>query len=251
MSGRILRYAILAAAIAVMVALSLTRVGSISTFSSYDTGENGYQAFYNVLRAEGVEVGRAREPLGIAIKDARVWVVTSSALDSFGGAYYDKNELSTLADFVKSGGRVVAFVRDKRTEVSWLREKFKPIVFLADDYTNAALEKHPQRMRRAYDAIAGRGAVLVDERIHGYGNGRTLWSALPDPVRQAVWLVAFALAIVFIEGNVRFAPPIVRESPSDRDSSDYIMSMATLLRRARTPHPQTTTMYLAQRKERS
>jgi hypothetical protein len=103
----------------------------------------------------------------------------------------------------------------------------------ATQFTNRALSEDPRRIIKAYDVLAGHGMVAFDERLHGFGTDRTLWSVLPLPVRAAFWIVVVAVLIVLVDANIRFAPPVVREPPADRDSTAYIASMGALLRRAR------------------
>lgn len=84
------------------------------------------------------------------------------------------------------------------------------------------------------DALLTRGGtVYFDEYLHGYDAGKTFWSALPEPVHVAVYVLAIAIAAFLIEANVRIAPPIPLDAPDERDSSAYLASMARLLRRAR------------------
>ncbi len=252
--GRIAQWLTIVIALSVLVAIALTRVAQLSTYSSYDTGANGYLAFFNVLSDEGVRMQRAGRPMGLEIKDAGVWLFTSSELDrtTTGGLFYDSNEIKTLAAFVKQGGRVVAFTGSK-SDAERIKKAFK-FAFTslnANEYTNGALDKNPHALLRIYQLLAGHGVVKVDERLHGYGTDRTLWSALPAAVHVAFWLLVVALVIALVDGNVRVAPPILREPPPDRDSSAYIISMASLLRRARAPHSPGTAAFLQQRKERS
>lgn len=238
MKSRIVQWAILVVGIALISALSIGNVNGVSTHSSYDAGPNGYLALFNVLRSEGIQMQRARRSLGLEIGDANVWMVTSTTLDTFTGSLqYDPNEIKTLRAFVKRGGMVVMFTAPAEEHTVLIKTlQFTPKFFAAGDFTNAALNKNPGRLIEVYNALAGRGAVLVDERIHGYDANRSLWSALPPAVHMAGWIVLVALLIALVGANVRIAPPIVREPPPDRDSSTYIISMASLLRRARAPH---------------
>jgi hypothetical protein len=99
-------------------------------------------------------------------------------------------------------------------------------------YTNVALRDHPERALDIYRVVAGRGLVAFDERLQGYDKTQSLWSVLPPAVHVAVLLACIAVVLALIDANVRFAPAIPRDPPSDRDSSDYVRSMAALLRRA-------------------
>lgn len=236
MTARILQWIVLVVVLGGLAAMSIQNVSSASSYSTYDSGANGYLAFYDVLRDEGVSLERAGQPLGLEIAKARVWIVTPAYVD-YTVLEYDRNEIKSLQAFVKSGGRVVVFITapsDRKQIVkAW---NFTPLFLNVKDFTNSALDRSPQNLARAYDAIADRGPALVDERIHGYDTSRSLWDALPLPVHVAAYLVFLAIIIALVAGNVRFAPAIVRDPPPDRDSSSYITSMASLLRRARAPH---------------
>ena len=126
---------------------------------------------------------------------------------------------------MRGGGTVLAFA-----DVPGLRPTRQ---FPAARFTNRALRAHPTNALEVYDAVAGRGLVAFDERPYGYDRTRSLWSVLPPPVHAAVWLAVFAALLALLEANVRFAPAILREPPAERDSSDYVRSMAALLRRGR------------------
>jgi hypothetical protein len=205
MSRRIVESAVLVALLGLLVLLA---TGSLreksSTHSSYDTGPNGYRALFDVLHREGVPVTRLEEPLGLMDRSVRVLVLTAP--------YLDRSDARRLQDFRHRGGIVL-----------------RPVVA---NYTNLALSKHPQRAAEIYAAVAGHGIVAFDERGYGYDRTRSLWSVLPAAVHVAIWLAALAVLLALIDANVRFAPPIVREPPAERDSSDYVRSMAALLRRA-------------------
>jgi Domain of unknown function (DUF4350) len=205
MSRRIVESAVLIALLGLLVLLATGSLyGVSSTHSSYDTGPNGYRALFDVLQREGIPVTRLEEPLGLMDRRVRVLVLTAP--------YVDRSDARRLQNFRHGGGIVL-----------------RPVVA---NYTNLALSKHPQRAGEIYAAVAGHGVVAFDERSYGYDRTRSLWSVLPPAVHVAVWLGALAVLLALIDANVRFAPPIVREPPADRDSSDYVRSMAALLRRA-------------------
>lgn len=190
-----------------------------STNSTFDTGPNGYRALYDVLQRENVPVSRLDGPLGTLDPQARVLAVADGS--------YESNDLQRLRAFMHGGGWIVAF-----GAIPGLAQAPQLRVFDVSDYTNLALSKSPRRALAVYDAVAGKGPVIFDERVHGYDRTQSLWAVLPTPVRVAAGLAALAVILALIDANVRFAPPIMREPPADRDSSDYVRSMAMLLRRA-------------------
>jgi len=220
MSRRIVESAVLVALLGLMVAIAYGSLSEApSTHSSYDTGPNGYRALFGVLRREGIPVTRLEEPLGLMDRNVRVLALTSP--------YVDGSDARSLQMFLRGGGTVLAFGR-----TFGLPHSPRVRSFNVAHYTNLALEKHPQRASAIYAAVAGKGMVAFDERAYGYDRTRSLWSVLPPAVHAAVALAALTILLALIDANVRFAPPIVREPPADRDSSDYLRSMAALLRRA-------------------
>ncbi len=100
-------------------------------------------------------------------------------------------------------------------------------------FGNAQLRK-ADNLRFAYNAIAGHGPAMFDEYVHGYDDDLSLWGALPNSVRAAVWIVVGIVTIGLIGANVPFAPPFLPNVADERDSSDYITAIAELMRRSRT-----------------
>lgn len=83
----------------------------------------------------------------------------------------------------------------------------------------------------AFALFAGRGPVAFDERIFGYGSGRTFWEVLPLPARTAVLIACAVLLIAIAGANLPFAPPYAAPEPEVRDSRAYIASLARMLQR--------------------
>jgi hypothetical protein len=218
--------------LAVIVAISLVSTSSPpSTFSSFDAGRNGYLALYDVLARTGVPVSRLEAPLGELPKITRVLVVTAVTPPIFGTQFpmrFAPGDLKRVRAFLARGGTLLVFGR-----IADLSTTKGVRIFPVADYTNEALNRHPANAVAVYDAVAGRGAVAFDEQIHGYDRTRSLWSVLPAPVRAACWIALAALVLWLVDANVRFTPAVSVEPPADRDSSDYVISMARLLRRAR------------------
>ena len=238
MKQRVVEIAILLAVAAMLVAFALSSQGGpLSTYSTFDTGPNGYAALFNVLRSEHVDIDRLQVPLSQRDPKIRAIAFTSTLPETMAGQglIYDENDYAALAAFAKSGGKLIYFAspHDDPMRATLVRRKLHVTTLDATRFTNRALSLHPPAIVAAYDALAGHGSVVFDERLHGYSINRTLWSVLPSPVRAAFWLVVAAFVIVLIDANIRFAPPVVREPLAERDSSAYIVSMAALLRRAR------------------
>ncbi|MGB6987051.1 MAG: DUF4350 domain-containing protein [Candidatus Aquilonibacter sp.] len=188
-----------------------------SNHSTYDTGPNGYRALYGVLAREGIPLTRLELPLGQRDPQIRVLALTTAG--------YDRSDVRRLQLFMRHGGAVLAFAQIDGLHATR--------TFNAKKYANLALQKNPRAALGVYDAVVGKGLVAFDERPYGYDRTRSLWSVLPAAVHAAVWVALLAVILALIESNVRFVPPILREPPADRDSSDYLRSMAALLRRGR------------------
>lgn len=112
--------------------------------------------------------------------------------------------------------------------------KGRVIVFTDTSVFSNAHLAHDDNARFAVQFFAALPApIAFDETMHGYGQGQSLWDAVPWPVHDAVFLAAFALLLGILGNLWRFAPPLPPERPSERDSSAYITSMANLLAHAR------------------
>lgn len=80
-----------------------------STFSTYDTGVNGYRALFEVLAAAGVSVRRVESPLATMEPSIRTLVITSYGFEDFGSAHpLNDHDAAALKTFVGNGGRLVA-----------------------------------------------------------------------------------------------------------------------------------------------
>jgi hypothetical protein len=209
---------------------------SSSTYSSYEDGPNGYLLLFNVLAREGVRVTRSGVPYGLIDPATRVLVLTSVKPEFASGRLVslEASDRAVLARFLAHGGRIVYFTEPGGDS---LRLSRRPAIAAqrldVTRFTNAALAAHPRQALQAYRALAGSGPVAFEERVHGYGDDRSMWSVLPNPVRLAFWIVCVAALLLLVDANVRFAPVRALDPPAERDSSDYIVSMAALLQRAR------------------
>ncbi|MGZ3496646.1 MAG: DUF4350 domain-containing protein [Vulcanimicrobiaceae bacterium] len=97
--------------------------------------------------------------------------------------------------------------------------------------SNAQLA-HTDNARFAY-ALLGIGPVAFDERVHGYAEHRRFWDALPAAVQVAVLMAIGLVVLALVGANIPFAPALAPLRASERDSSEYIESMARLLMRGR------------------
>lgn len=82
----------------------------------------------------------------------------------------------------------------------------------------------------AYAVLGGR-PVMFDERIYGYVNARSFWQVLPFPMRVAIVVACTGVLLAVIGANLPFAPPQPSAPADERDSSEYIASLARMLER--------------------
>ena len=90
------------------------------------------------------------------------------------------------------------------------------------------------------------GRVLFDEYHHGDvggGSGDTVWSTLGRPLQLAVIQLALAATALLVMLSGRFGPPVPLGRPAARTSSDYVLSLASLYRRAEAAPTALETLY--------
>ncbi len=120
--------------------------------------------------------------------------------------------------------------------VSMKRGRGTILAFLTPSiFDNAQLAQH-DNAAFAYDVFAGTGVPMFDERIYGYAAGRTFWEVMPRPVIAAAIVALIALLLAIIAANVRLAPPRALERDDERNSLDYIESLARMLQRGGAGH---------------
>ncbi len=77
-----------------------------SVYSTYDTGPNGYRAFYEVLRTAGTPVRRFEREIGTLDPSIRTLIVTGYEQDP-AAKPLDARDAAILRGFVAAGGRMV------------------------------------------------------------------------------------------------------------------------------------------------
>jgi hypothetical protein len=87
------------------------RTATLSVYSTFDTGPNGYRALYDVLRAAGTPVRRFGRVLALLDADVRTLVISSYAGDP-SAKNLDVRDGSRLRRFVNGGGRLVVLDTD-------------------------------------------------------------------------------------------------------------------------------------------
>ncbi|HTA37537.1 MAG TPA: DUF4350 domain-containing protein [Candidatus Acidoferrales bacterium] len=83
-----------------------------STYSSNDTGPNGYRALYEMLQSANVPVARFSRVLGVLDPHVKTLVLTTYALDLDQAQPMDSHDKALLKDFVERGGRLVVLDYD-------------------------------------------------------------------------------------------------------------------------------------------
>jgi len=79
-----------------------------SVYSTNDTGPNGYQALYNVLRSAGVDASRFSRVLGVLDPHVGTLVISTYAIDPEQSQKpMDLHDKADLRQFVERGGRLV------------------------------------------------------------------------------------------------------------------------------------------------
>lgn len=97
-------------------------------------------------------------------------------------------------------------------------------------------------------ALLGGAPVRFDERVYGYDAGASFWQVLPQPMRIAIIIAFVAAALAIAGANLPFAPPYAAGPPDERDSGEYIESVARMLERGGASHE--AVMRIAARCER-
>ncbi len=160
-----LETAILAVALALLVALSLYRslatpVALPASFSSYDAAGGGYRAFYELLRAEGVQTDRFEQHPAFldAGIDTLVWA-EPSPLDPRAQAPA-RADVMALTNWIRSGGRLVYLIDGNANAafVAAARAQIAPLEL--PRVTSAQLPAHRRSIARS---LAGAGVAHWDE----------------------------------------------------------------------------------------
>ncbi len=94
------------------IARDARRSAESSTFSTYDTGRNGYRALYEILQREGVPVARFERPLGLLDANGKTLVVSESGGQVPIAVPAASSQMRALAAFVTGGGRLVVLDSD-------------------------------------------------------------------------------------------------------------------------------------------
>lgn len=244
--------------IGVFAALQSLSRPAQSVPSTYDYGVAGFAALYELLGREGVPVDRFESPLlTLQNKSGTLVLAGDEALTSLA---LDKQAQKALGTWVRSGGRLVLlgtpyFSRDVlRDAMNIPRREGRGAVVLHVGSSTAAYayargkgtvislsstapfdNAHIARARNAqfaYAVFAAGGPVMFDERVYGFASDKSTWDVLPQPVRIAAILLAVALLLGIAGNLVRFAPPVDVSDRYVRDTSEYLQSLAAMLRRS-------------------
>lgn len=103
-------FAAIVLAIVVVLSLAQPQEAPPSTYSSYDTGPNGYRALYEVMRREGVSAGRFERALGTLRSFAGTLVLSPGEAQLVDGqltGVVDSNDAARLKQLVQGGANLV------------------------------------------------------------------------------------------------------------------------------------------------
>ncbi len=96
--------------IVVVLSLAQPQQSSPSTYSSYDTGPNGYRAVYEVMRREGVSAGRLEKDLGTLHAFSGTLLLSPGEIELVNGQFTGvvaKSDAALLKRLVQSGANLV------------------------------------------------------------------------------------------------------------------------------------------------
>jgi hypothetical protein len=214
------QFAVLAIGIAAFVLLALERnrvqqASVPSTYSTYDTGPNGYRALYGVLLAAGAPVHRFQRSLGLLGNDVRTLVISNYANDPSARGL-GVHDAAALKRFVSGGGRLVALDDDFEgsSDVAPAVGSSMPVhaygaLALSRNRYTAGVERigarvdavFPFAMRRGIPLLAnGRGIVAA---VYPYGKGEVVAITAPALFGNASLRNADNLAFAYnaVAGN--------------------------------------------------
>ena len=226
--------------------------------STYDYGVAGFAALYDLLGREGVQVSRFESPLlalqnkngtfvlagdaalmSLALdkqaqKALSTWVRSGGRLVLLGTPVFSRDALREALNLPKRDGRGAAVLRDGRDATAYAYTRGKGTI-IAVSSTAPFDNAHIARARNAqfaYAVFANGSPIMFDERVFGFANDKSTWDVLPQPVRVAAILLAVALLLGIAGNIVRFAPPVDVSERHVRDTSEYLQSLAAMLRRS-------------------
>lgn len=116
MTSRRVEIVVLAIGFAAIALLTVERervrhAGAASSYSTYDSGPNGYRALYNVMLAAGVPLQRFGHPLALLDRSVGTLVLSTSAGDP-SPQPLDRHDASALRRFIATGGHAVVLDDD-------------------------------------------------------------------------------------------------------------------------------------------
>lgn len=166
-----------------------------------------------------------------AVARAAIPSIATAAAREFGtgrNAYLEgDSQLAGVDYYVNDQGRPVV------TRLQWGPGT---IYVFADPYwlTNARLAEDNNLSLALALADPKPGKVVVfDEYHHGYRTVRRWWEVLRSPLRYAAFQAFIAVFVFYLHKGARFGTPIPISDPKARESSEFVISLANLFRRAR------------------
>jgi hypothetical protein len=242
---------------------------AIDTYSSYDARSGGYQAWYELLEREGVDVERFER--AAAFLDGSIGTLIVSEPLPFDPSAVAPTDLDALAidNWIAAGGTIIALGESQPASQSPLRRvrfatlstarlramgvhtavsSTRPIarigtyghgtVVLVQDegmFANGKIASADNaRLAFALARLQPRsGGVAFYETIHGYLVPEHWWLVAPRRLVIAIAVAALVAAIALFGAAIRLGPPLIAPSRREATSLEYLDAVASLYARAR------------------
>ena len=169
---------------------------------------------FGVPRGVRIHAGTARAACGLAARGLVVAGLFTNGYDA--ACRRDYVALLATAD----RATVIAYRRGKGTVL------FSSTTTFLDNEHLAALDN----ARFAY-ALFSRGPVIFEEHGYGHTRAQSFWQVLPLPMHVAIVLAIAAVLLAILGANLSFAPAHPAQTADQRDSGEYIASLARMLTR--------------------
>jgi hypothetical protein len=242
------------------------RQAAVDTYSSYDARSGGYQAWYELLEREGVNVSRFER--AAAFLDGSIGTLIVSLPLPFDKNVIAPTEIDRVAidDWIARGGtivslgpfdlqphsplaqvrfRVLSQARLQAMGVRSVSSRLRPIVregtykrgaiYLVQDeavFSNKEIATADNaRLAYALTRLHGGGNVAFYETIHGYFVPEHWWLVAPPRLVYAIVAATLVVALALIGGAIRLGPPLVVSRRREATSLEYVDAVASLYAR--------------------
>ena len=220
----------------------------LATYSTYNVTADGYGAWYELLRREGIPVQRfERHIVHLDHSVATLIIAYESGPKPDEPSSRDRNrelDVEHLRTWVRSGGHLVYITGSSQagfpsnaslhsTEQSVGRGTIITISHDARLLSNALIgnAKHASEALALLHADQSTGSIAFLERFHGHAVNDHWWQIAPAPVAYGL-LFAFVTIFLWISGLAwRFGPIVISTKAENFHSSAFVDALASLIRR--------------------